>query len=118
MDSDKMGSYHKRPEYLLYLNRLKTFKNWPKQIRQNKYSLASSGLFYTNENDTCECFSCGVRLSQWGPYDDPLTEYKKWYAGCLFLKITGYGENETDDKQNSFELPLFLEQLCKSDTYS
>ena len=78
MDSSKVEYQHKHWRYLLFQNRLKTFQTWPKQMWQDKYSLASSGLFYTNENDSCECFSCGVKSSQWGPTDVTLTEHKKW----------------------------------------
>ena len=118
MDNSKVDYQHKHPRYLMYQNRLKTFQKWPKQMRQNKYSLASSGLFYTNENDSCECFSCGVNLSQWGPTDIPLAEHKKWSHNCFFLKMIGYDEQRADDNSESFGLPSYLEQLCQSDNTS
>ena len=77
MDSSKVEYQHKHWRYLLFQNQLKTFWTWSKQMRQDKYSLASSGLLYKNENDSCEFFSCGVKLSQWEPTDVPLTEHKK-----------------------------------------
>ena len=36
---------HESPNYLLYQKRLDTYKKWPKQMRQDKYSLAAAGLF-------------------------------------------------------------------------
>ena len=89
-----------------------------KTMRQDKYSLASSGLFYTNENDSCECFSCGIKLSQWGPTDVPLTEHKKWSNDCFFLKMIGYGTKQSDEYSESFGIPSYLEQLCQLDKAS
>lgn len=71
-------------------------------MRPDKYALAAAGLFYKNEGDVCECFSCGVRLSQWDLSDDALAEHKKWSKDCRFLKMIGYGERRTDDDRSLF----------------
>lgn len=88
-DCNKMENRFKSSRYLFYQDRLATYQCWPKQMRQDKSSLAASGLFYTGEGDVVECFSCGVRLSQWDLYDDVFFEHKKWSNNCLFLKMIG-----------------------------
>jgi hypothetical protein len=72
-----------------YEDRLKTFDLWSPQIQPNKFQLSSAGFYYTGKNDTVECFSCAVRLHQWGKEDDPLEEHKQHSPKCLFLKIIG-----------------------------
>jgi hypothetical protein len=86
-------------EYLFYEDRLGTFETWPKQMQQDKFSLAAAGLFYKNQNDLCECFACGVKLRQWELYDDALNEHKKWSPECVFLKMIGYSVKLSVDCQ-------------------
>jgi hypothetical protein len=67
-----------------YEDRLKTFDLWSPQIQPNKFQLSSAGFYYTGKNDTVECFSCAVRLHQWGKEDDPLEEHKQHSPNVYF----------------------------------
>lgn len=101
--SSKIGGLFHSSRYILYQDRLTTYKKWPKQMHQDMYTLAAAGLFYTQVGDICECFSCGVRLSQWELFESALAEHNKWSKDCLFLKMVGYGDRQTDDCQRPIE---------------
>jgi hypothetical protein len=79
-----------------YVDRLSTYRLWPKQLKQDKYELAQAGFFYTKEGDIVECFACGVIVSQWKANDKPLVEHEKWSPDCIYIKVIGSGENKLD----------------------
>ena len=78
-------------------------------MRQDKFSLAAAGFCYTNKGDIYECFVCGVKLSQWDLCDNTFVEHKKWSSDCLFLKIIGYGEQQTEDDQDVYGISSFFD---------
>ena len=55
-DDAKLAKY---PYFADYSNRYKSFILFPKGLNQKTDELAKSGLFYTDQNDHCKCFSCG-----------------------------------------------------------
>ena len=77
-----------------YQERLQSFKDWPKQLIPDKFSLAKAGFYYTGEHDKVQCFACSVELTRWERTDDPWLEHKKWSSQCVYLKITGCGEEK------------------------
>lgn len=34
--------------------------------------------------DEVQCFSCGIRIFDWQPQDDPLSEHLRWSKNCKF----------------------------------
>ena len=53
-----------------YKSRIRSFKNWPKQIRQTPEELALSGFCYHSEGDFVYCFYCGVAIHDWETCDN------------------------------------------------
>ena len=56
-----------------------------------------------------ECFACGVKLSQWKPSDNPLTEHKKWSPECVYLKLTGSRNMSTQSSGCAAFLSVFTD---------
>ena len=81
------GGFSFGSDYKLYNDRLKSFKYWPCSEKILPQQLAKAGLYYTGENDKCRCAWCGQNLFHWDYFDDPLTEHKKYYQNCSFLKM-------------------------------
>lgn len=71
--------------YTCFSDRLLSFKNWPGV--QSPLSLASAGFFYINPDDDVKCFYCGIRISNWKPSDDPLSEHLRWSKDCVFANL-------------------------------
>lgn len=70
-----------------YLDRIRTFTNWPRRV-QTPEALASVGFFRNKEGkDEVQCFSCGIRIYDWQPDDDPLDEHLRWSKNCKFANI-------------------------------
>ena len=106
MDSNQtvlFGRKLKWDSYAQYFQRLPSFETWPQQMQQDKNTLAHAGFIYTKEGDIVECFACGVRISQWKTSDVPAVEHKKWSPDCIYLKLTGY----TDTNSQSSERGAF-----------
>lgn len=69
-----------------FLERLETFRNWVGV--QTPESLASVGFFRTKEGvDEVQCFHCGIRIFDWEPHDEPLSEHLRWSSNCRFAKL-------------------------------
>ena len=69
-------------DFVNILTRLETFQKFPHSFI-NKEVLARAGFFFApnfsiGEFDLCVCFSCGVKLFKWEPYDDPWEEHMKF----------------------------------------
>ena len=68
--------------------RLETFKTWPKQMRPNKYELASAGFVYSGEGDRVKCFYCKVQLHNWEMSDNAWKEHYRWQQNnCEFIRL-------------------------------
>lgn len=69
-----------------FLERLRTFSTWPGV--QTPESLASVGFFRTKQYvDEVQCYSCGIRICDWEPHDDPLSEHLRWSSSCRFANL-------------------------------
>ena len=62
-----------------FSDRMKTFKNWPKQIVQQPKELAQTGFYYIGEGDKVKCFYCGLVLYNWLTCDNPVCEQMTWF---------------------------------------
>ena len=94
----------KYPSFWKLEERLNTFKNWPRYLYPRPEGLAKAGFFYTQISDKVTCFWCGKTLSQWAPYDDPVTEHGTWSSECPLLKMC-YGPEEIIQPKQGFEFP-------------
>lgn len=63
--------------------RLDTFKNWPISVQQSGNDLSAAGFFYTEFNDTVQCYSCGVKVRNWIQSDNP---WKKHTTDCAHIR--------------------------------
>ncbi|KAJ8319589.1 hypothetical protein KUTeg_002857 [Tegillarca granosa] len=77
----------KHMNMIYYVNRVKTFTNWPRQLIQTPKALSKSGFFYENVGDRVTCFYCGVILKNWLKNDCIDTEHLRWSPDCSFAKM-------------------------------
>ncbi|KAJ8311146.1 hypothetical protein KUTeg_011310 [Tegillarca granosa] len=74
------------PHYAITTVRLTSFRNWPKNKKQNPQDLARAGFFHEGTEDRVRCFFCGGGLVNWDPEDDPWIEHARWYPRCVYLR--------------------------------
>lgn len=94
------------PEYNTYMARLRTYKFWPKAMKQRPEELSDAGLFYTEEGDKVVCFECKIGLKDWEPNDIPWIEHAKWSKNCyyvLFMKGQDFIDNVKNGKSMKLE---------------
>lgn len=100
------------PQLLKFADRLKTFKTWSKT--QSPQSLAAAGFFKHNAGiDDVQCFCCGIRIFDWEPTDDPLTEHLRWSKNCEFANVIKNMCNMKELLDGEQTLEDFLEELFK-----
>ena len=89
-----------RPKYTTNEARLKTFKNWPIGLTQNKEDMANAGFIYSNFSDRVQCYFCEIQIEKWEVNDKPLEEHIKWSKNCNFvlMKIENDSKNFIIDK--------------------
>lgn len=75
------------PEYAVEANRLKSYEDWPKTMRQKPQELSDAGFFYTGKGDRVACFSCGGGLKDWEPNDNPWEQHGMWYGKCEYVQL-------------------------------
>ncbi|XP_067676028.1 baculoviral IAP repeat-containing protein 7-B-like [Haliotis asinina] len=90
----------KHPQYAVESTRLRTFKDWPSQMKQKPEDLAKAGMYYLGKGDRAKCFSCGGVLSNWDPTDDPMAEHERWFPDCPFVKLVK-GDNSSGPKNGT-----------------
>jgi baculoviral IAP repeat-containing protein 7/8 len=78
---------HAYPEFRIDANRLISFEDWPKGLKQKPSELAEAGFFYSGKGDRVACFSCGGGLKDWEDVDIPWEQHALWYRDCQFLNI-------------------------------
>ncbi|XP_053664232.1 death-associated inhibitor of apoptosis 1-like [Anopheles marshallii] len=77
----------KYPEYKMEVERLSSFKEWPKSMRQTPAQMVDAGFFYTGKGDIVKCFCCGGALRDWLKDDDPWVEHATYYSGCFYVNL-------------------------------
>lgn len=75
------------PHLEIEANRLKTFKEWPINLKMKPRELSDAGFFYTGMGDRVQCFSCGGGLKNWEDDDVALEQHALWYGNCEYLKL-------------------------------
>lgn len=75
------------PGFTIEAVRLRTFKDWPKSMKQTPEQMSDAGFFYTQLSDRVICFSCGGGLRQWTETDIPWEQHAVWYSKCNYLQL-------------------------------
>ena len=73
-----------------YRDRVSSFETWPVQLLQDKHSLASAGLYYTNKGDLVKYFSCDLCLGEWLKEDNVWKEHQRWSPRCNYSTMVGF----------------------------
>lgn len=82
------GNYYPEyPEYAIETARLRSFEDWPRNMKQKPQQLAEAGFFYTGVGDRVRCFSCGGGLKDWDDNDEPWEQHALWLSNCRFVKL-------------------------------
>ncbi|KAL5292470.1 IAP1 family protein [Megaselia abdita] len=79
--------YPDHPEYAVISARLRSFGDWPRNMKQKPAELSAAGFFYTGVGDRVKCFSCGGGLKDWDDGDQPWEQHALWLSKCNFLKL-------------------------------
>ena len=77
----------KRTDFILQIDREKSFEKWPALVHQKPKELAEAGFFYCGLSDHVRCFHCGHGLRNWEKGDIPWEEHARWYPECIFVKV-------------------------------
>lgn len=84
----KQSECYEHPDFVLEINRMKTFSTWPRSLRQRPQEFVDAGFFYTGQGDMVICFSCGLGLRDWEIDDLPLVEHAKHTPNnCNYLNL-------------------------------
>lgn len=75
-----------RPRYVSFLDRIKSFANWPPAIKQKPSELSAAGLYYTGMGDRVICFQCGQGIRHWEKNDVPYIEHYRCSPMCHFAR--------------------------------
>lgn len=82
------GNYYPEyAEYAIETARLRSFEDWPRNMKQKPQQLAEAGFFYTGVGDRVRCFSCGGGLKDWDDNDEPWEQHALWLSHCRFVKL-------------------------------
>ena len=79
--------------------RMLTFENWPEDNPKVPQELFEAGFFYSGNDDSVRCFSCGGYVEGWNVSDNPWVEHGKIHPACVFVR----------EKKSQF----FIDQLSK-----
>ncbi|XP_033095509.1 baculoviral IAP repeat-containing protein 2-like, partial [Anneissia japonica] len=68
------------------VDRLATFKNWPRESTMNPSTLTRAGFFYTGSGDVVKCFSCNGKIADWEFGDSAIGEHKRFFPNCKLVR--------------------------------
>ncbi|XP_047990048.1 baculoviral IAP repeat-containing protein 3-like isoform X2 [Leguminivora glycinivorella] len=75
------------PRYATEAARLRTFKDWPKSMKQKPEELAEAGFYYTGQSDKTKCFYCDGGLKDWEEDDVPWEQHARWFDRCAYVQL-------------------------------
>ena len=84
-------------------NRLTSFSQWPRHLKQTPELLARAGFYHygnAQRRDRVKCAYCKGRLYDWKPGDDPWLEHARCFPRCHYVRLC-MGEDIIDDVHNS-----------------
>ncbi|XP_067951368.1 baculoviral IAP repeat-containing protein 7-like [Watersipora subatra] len=85
--------------------------NWPHDGNLSGIKMAQAGFYCLDDNDRVQCVFCRGCLHKWEEQDDPMTEHRKHFPFCLFVKglecgNKEYGANDLTAKELRTFTPL------------
>jgi baculoviral IAP repeat-containing protein 7/8 len=104
---------HHPPKHRAFItesSRVKSYENSPKNIRDKAETLAKSGLFYYEGNNSTICFHCNGELVNWQPRDDVFCDHARWFPSCLWINLI---KGRSFVEQSRISHASFLESLKK-----
>lgn len=75
------------PKYASQSARLRSFKDWPRSMRQKPEDLSDAGFFYTGHGDKTKCFCCDGGLKDWEEDDIPWEQHARWFNRCAYVLL-------------------------------
>lgn len=75
------------PTYAAEAARLRSFRDWPRSLRQKPEELAQAGFFYTGQGDKTKCFYCDGGLKDWEDDDVPWEQHARWFSRCAYVQL-------------------------------
>lgn len=76
------------PNFMRYNSRLISYrKKWPQALKYLTEPLVEAGFYYTQKNDTVECFSCGLTLKNWNDDESPWEQHAIHAPRCDFINM-------------------------------
>lgn len=91
----------KYPYFRMESTRLKSYIDWPKQLKQKREQLADAGFFYTKLADRVVCFNCGLGLRAWEDDDDPWEQHIHFSPNCEYVVLVK-GREYINEVQRKF----------------
>lgn len=79
--------HHEFPEFAVEADRIASYTDWPKFLKQRPQDLSNAGFYYSGKGDRVCCFSCGGGLKDWEEGDTPWEQHAMWYGNCEYLKL-------------------------------
>ncbi|XP_063370643.1 death-associated inhibitor of apoptosis 1-like [Cydia amplana] len=70
--------------------RLRTFKHWPKSMKQKPEEFA--GFYYTGQSDKTKCFYCDGGLKDWEKDEVPWEQHARWFDRCAYVQLVKGGD--------------------------
>jgi baculoviral IAP repeat-containing protein 2/3 len=67
-------------------SRLRTFESWPANAAVDARRIAKAGFYYMGRGLEVQCFSCGVRISEWNYGDKVMSRHRSLDPGCRFVQ--------------------------------
>ncbi len=104
---------------------LKSFALWSSSAQSDPEKLAAAGFFYTGDDDTCQCFFCGLKLRNWRRSNDPWDTHRRYASHCVLIRGEACGnvplikkDKMSNEHQAGQDNPLHniakrLETFCK-----
>ncbi|AGR57007.1 IAP-3 [Choristoneura occidentalis alphabaculovirus] len=89
------------PRFASEASRFRTFKNWPRSMKQKPEKMAEAGFYYTGHSDKTKCFYCDGGLNDWEQDDEPWQQHALYFRHCayvLFVKGRDYVQKVVTEK--------------------
>ncbi|OCT96132.1 baculoviral IAP repeat containing 2 L homeolog isoform X1 [Xenopus laevis] len=67
--------------------RLNSFKEWTNAFLTPP-ELAKAGFYFVGPGDKVACFTCDGKLSNWEPNDNAMSEHRRHFPDCPFVKTS------------------------------
>lgn len=85
-------------------SRLRTFQTWPSNSPVSSKRIAKAGFFYTGHELEVQCFSCGVKISDWNYNDCVMAKHRAKDPGCPFVKNPEASGNVSLENEENYKL--------------